>query len=117
MTDKRTAAGNPPATLEAGAREAAYVVCHSGVGKFWRGQTVTAADLGAPQEALSEAQLQRLLDLEAIAPVGSRKAQDVLTDLGENAQTPTGDRVDDAEAVRRQVSEAYASLGKPVPAG
>jgi hypothetical protein len=115
MTDKRTAPSNPPATPEASASPAAFIVCHSGVGKFWKGQQVTAADLGAPVGPLGERELQRLLDLDTIAPVSSRKAQDVLTELGPDATTPTGDRVDDAEAVRRQVSEAYASLGKPMP--
>jgi hypothetical protein len=93
----------------------AFVVCNDAVGRFWKGQQVTAADLGAPNGPLSEAQMQRLLDLEAIAPVGSRKATDVLTELGPDHLTPTGDRADDIEAVRRQVSEAYASLGKALP--
>jgi hypothetical protein len=107
MTDKQ----KTPVEAEA------FVVCHGAVGRFWKGQTVSAADLGAPNGPLSEAQLQRLLDLEAIAPAGSRKAQDTLTELGPDHLTPTGDRADDPEAVRRQVSEVYASLGKPVPTG
>ena len=64
MTDKQ----KTPVEAEA------FVVCHGAVGRFWKGQTVSAADLGAPNGPLSEAQLQRLLDLEAIAPAGSRKA-------------------------------------------
>jgi hypothetical protein len=95
----------------------AYVVCHGAVGRFWKGQTVTAADLGAPNGPLTEAQLQRLLDLGAIAPAGSRTATDVLAELGPDHLTPTGDRADDPAVVARQVSEVYASLGKPVPTG
>jgi hypothetical protein len=95
----------------------AYVVAHSAVGRFWRGQQVTAADLGAPNGPLEATNLQRLLDLGAIAPVGSRQATDTLSELGPDHQTPQGDRIDDPEAVRRQVGETYASLGKPVPTG
>jgi hypothetical protein len=89
-----------------------FVVCNDAVGRFWKGQEVTAADLGAPADRLNEAQMQRLVDLGAIAPAGSRKAQDMLTELGENHVTPVGDRIDDEAAVARQVAEAPASIGR-----
>jgi len=107
MSDKRTASTT---TTESPAGP--FVVCHSAVGRFWRGQSVTAADLGAPGEALTAAQIERLLDLDAIARVGSRKAEDVLEELGPDHLTPTGDRADDPAAVARQVAEAYASIGR-----
>jgi hypothetical protein len=93
----------------------AFVVCNDAVGRFWKGQTVSAADLGAPNGPLDERAMQRLLDLGAIAPAGSRKATDVLAELGPDHLTPTGDKADDPAAVARQVAETYASLGKAAP--
>jgi hypothetical protein len=115
MTDKRTAA---PATTEAPATPGTqYMVLHSAVGRFWQGQTVTAADLAAPRDALDAREIERLVDLGALAVAGSRQAQDLLDRLGADHRTPTGDLASDPEAVRRQVAEVYASLGRPLPTG
>jgi hypothetical protein len=96
MAEKQT----PPA--------AQYVVLHGMVGAYYGGQTITAEDLGA-----DEREITRLVDMGAIAPAGSRAAGDKRSDLGADATTPEGDRVDDPAAVARQSTHARAARTPP----
>jgi len=60
-----------------------YVVLHGGVGPWWQGQTITDAHLAAGHD------VQRLLDLGAIAEVGSEAAYQAGRD-GLAGVTPVG---------------------------
>jgi len=63
-----------------------YVVMHTGLDTYFQGQVISVDHLKGGRDIPID--IDRLLRLGAIAPVGSRQADDMLTELGPDATTP-----------------------------
>jgi len=99
MPTSTSSQGTEPGTArapDAAEEEARYVVLHTALDNYFRGQVITLAHLRAGLDRPID--LGRLLRLGAIAPVGSRAAEEARAALeaegGAAPTTPAGDPVD-----------------------
>lgn len=105
--DQAPDAGQPAQPAQATQKE--YVVLHNGVGPWWQGQTITDAHLRGLD-------VQRLLDLGAIAETQSDAARDA-TARGLAGTTPDGTPVTEPVPLPTAPTAPTAPTPPAQPAG